>query len=351
MNHPPLTREELIAVIEGKSAARRIPVMLHFWISPELFGARSRAVSDLLDRYPMDVQVIRLNTPSLHADGAPSDDPDYSWTPWCTPPGSGTALDASGPLADWDRFDEMMDSLPSADSPCLLPASPADDGRYRLGVWWFCLFERHWSVRGMTGALMDFYTNPREVHRLYRALTDFYKRLMERAAGSLGLDGIFTSDDLGTQTAPFFSPGIFDEFFAPYYGELIARAHELGMHFWLHSCGNIEPLLGRFVDLGLDVIHPIQKHTMDERQIARDYGADICIWSGFDVQQAIPCGTPDEVRAEGRFIIDTYRRPEGRLMLTAGNAIRQDCPIASLEALFDEWFTYGGRNHQHNFRQ
>jgi len=193
----------------------------------------------------------------------------------------------------------------------------------------------------MAEALMDYYTNPAEVHRLYRALTDFYKRLMARGAGALDIDGIFTSDDLGTQTAPFFSPEIFDEFFAPYYRELIACAHELGMHFWLHCCGNVEPLIGRFVDLGLDVIHPIQKHAMDERRIADKYGRHICIWAGFDVQQIIPHGTPDDVRAEARFMIDTYYRPEGRLMLTAGNAIHDDCPIASLEALFDEWFTYG----------
>jgi len=342
MKYRPLRREELVAVIDGKSAARRVPVMLHFWISPELFGQNRKAVDDLLGRYPMDAEIIELQTPALYADEAPPEDPSYSWTPWSKPPDCEKALDVSGPLGGWDRFDEMMMSFPSPDSHCLFPADiPAGDGRYRLGVWWFCLFERHWSIRGMAQALMDYYTNPAGVHRLYRALTDFYKRLIARAAETLDLDGILTSDDLGTQTGPFFSPGIFDEFFAPYYRELIASAHELGLHFWLHCCGNVEPLIGRFVDLGIDVIHPIQKYTMDERLIAEKYGHDICIWAGFDVQRIIPRGTPRDVRTEARFMIDTYYRPEGRLMLAAGNAIRDDCPVASLEALFDEWFSYG----------
>ena len=49
-------------------------------------------------------------------------------------------------------------------------------------------------------------------------------------------------------------------------------AHARGMHFWLHACGNIEPFIPRLIDLGLDVLHPIQKYTMDEREIARRYG-------------------------------------------------------------------------------
>jgi len=152
---------------------------------------------------------------------------------------------------------------------------------------------------------------------------------------------VFVSDDLGTQTGPFFSPDVFRTFFKPYYKELIDRAHELGMHFWLHACGNIERLLPDLVEIGLDVLHPIQKYAMDERRIADTYGKDLCIWAGFDVQRIIPYGTPEEVRAEVRYLIDTYDRPDGRFLLTAGNAITPDCPVGSLHALLDEAFAYG----------
>ena len=93
--------------------------------------------------------------------------------------------------------------------------------------------------------------------------------------------------------------------------------------------------------MGLNVIHPIQKYTMDEKVIAEKYGSDICIWAGFDVQQVIPWGTPAEVRDEVRFMMDTYYRPEGKFMLTAGNGINQDCPLESLQALYYEAFKYG----------
>jgi len=112
----------------------------------------------------------------------------------------------------------------------------------------------------------------------------------------------------------------------------------------LHSCGNIRPFLPKFVDMGLDVIHPIQKHTMDEAEVARSLGDRVSFYAGFDVQQTIPWGTVEDVRREVRFMIDTYQRPEGRLVFGAGNGINQDCPLESLEALFDEALTYGGKS-------
>ncbi len=336
----PLLRAEVTSAIEGRGAARRVPALFHFWIDRAGPPAWQRPVDAILARYPVDFQVIPITVPDVY--DAPGDEPGYRWMNTDRPAESAMAgLDAQVAIADWVQLDGILADFPDPRSPHLLPANPAPDGRYRLGYWWYCLFERHWSLRGMENALLDYYTAPREVHRLHRALTDFYLKLMERGKLELGLDGIFTSDDLGAQHGPMFSPAVFDEFFRPYYTELVAHAHSLGMHFWLHTCGNIEPFLPAFVEMGLDVLHPVQKYTMDERAIAHRFGRELCIWAGFDVQQIIPWGTPAEVRQEVRFLIDTYQRPEGRLILGAGNAIHEDCPPASLEALLDEAVRYG----------
>ncbi len=340
MRYRPLSAAEVKSVIAGKGAASRVPVLLHFWVHPEAFGERERRVLALLEQYPEDAQTIYLPMPDLYK--APPDAPDFRWLNRDLPPqAQSAALDARVGLPDWGELPEILEHFPRADYPGLLPYNPAPDGRYRLGYWWFCFFERHWSLRGMTNALMDFYTAPEAVHSLYSALCDFYEGVITRAASELHLDGVFTSDDLGTQTGGFFSPAIFREFFEPYYRRLIQRAHSLGLQFWLHMCGDVSEFLPYLVDLGLDVVHPIQKYAMDEVQIARTFGGRITFWAGFDVQQVIPFGTPDEVRAEVRHLVDTYWRPEGRFMLTAGNGVNGDCPLSSLEALFEESFAYG----------
>ena len=336
----PLTRQELVSVIEGKGAARRVPVMMHFWVHPAAFGDREQRVRDLLNNYPMDIQTIGVEMPGMF-DGR-EDDPEYRWVNFDDPgKDANIGIDSHAPIPDWSLLDGILRDFPDKNYPNMTAARVPADGSYRLGIWWFCLFERHWSLRGMENALMDYYTDPDSVHRLFRALTDFYLAVIERMAADWKVDGVFTSDDIGTQTGPFFSLPIFREFFKPYYRELIDKAHSLGMHFWLHTCGNIELFLPDFVDIGMDVIHPVQKYTMDERRIAERFGKDICIWGGFDVQQVIPWGSPEDVRREVRFMIDTYQRPEGRFMLTAGNGVTEDCPIESLEALFDETISYG----------
>lgn len=313
---------------------------VHFWVHPSEFADREQAVLDLLARYPEDVAITSFRIPEVFH--APPDAPDFRWA-HKDPPSDlqTTALDSLIAIEDWSELDEVLAHFPDPHYPGLIGKQQPGDDRYKLAHWWFCLFERHWSLRGMTNALMDYYTDPESVHRLFRTLTDFYLVLIERAKTELDADGILTSDDLGTQTAPFFSLDIFREFFKPYYTELIDKAHSLGMHFWLHACGNIEHFLPDLIEIGLDVIHPIQKHTMEEKKIAAQFGKDLCIWAGFDVQQVIPWGTPDEVRAEVRYMIDTYQRPEGRLIFTAGNGINADCSIESLEALLDEACVYG----------
>jgi len=335
-----LTQMEMKNIIEGKGSASRIPMAFHEWIDPNSFGADTDKCQELLTKYPSDIQKISINMP--HMFDAPADAPSYCWMD--TPPhadyGKGKALDSLIAITDWRQLDGILANFPKADYPGLTKFNLPNDGRYRVGHWWFWLFERLWSFRGMENAMMDFYEESEQVHRLFRALTDFYKGVLTHCKKVMNLDAIWTSDDIGTQNGPFFSPDIFKTFFKPYYKELIVHAHSLDMHFWLHSCGNIAPFIPEFIEIGLDVLHPIQKYTMDEKSIARDFGDKICIWAGFDVQQVIPYGTEEDVRQEVRFMIDTYYRPDGRFVLGAGNGITSDTKIECLEALLEETYNY-----------
>lgn len=333
-----LKKEELRAVIEGRGCGKNVPMLYDLWIYPPVMKEQA-GVEELLCRVPRDAAEIFFNWPDLYQ--APQDDPDYRWAPFDVKKKEGVGLDSEGFLEDWDDSDAFFEKFPSPDYPGLIPDKKPETDRYLLGRWWYCYFERLWSLRGMENALTDFYLYPEKVHQLFRKLTDFYMRAMERGKEELGIDGIFTSDDIGTQKAPFFSLEIFREFFKPYYKELCEKAHELGIHFWLHTCGNIELFLEDFIEIGLDVIHPIQKGTMDEKTIAQKYGDRICLFVGFDVQQTIPFGTPEEVRAEVRHLIDTFARPEGRFMLTMGNGTTPDWKLESLEALYEETVKYG----------
>ena len=333
-----LTRNEMKDVIEGKGSAYRIPCVIHPWLNPGAFGEKADEVRKIAEIVPCDVEILPLRMPDVFA--APAEAPGYRWLPYDNPFGPGVPLDAVSAL-DWDRFDEIEAAFPDANEPLLIPPYPPRGDTYRIAHWFYWLFERFWSLRGMQNTLTDFYDCPEKVHWLFRRLTDFYKTAIRRAKEELDADAIWTSDDIGMQTGPFFSHDIFAEFFLPYYKELIDYTHSLGMHFWMHCCGNILPFIPDLVGIGLDVLHPIQKYTMDEREVAEKFGDKICIWAGFDVQRTIPYGTPDDVRREVDFMIDTYSRPDGRFLFGAGNGITPDTPIESLRALFEELLLHG----------
>ena len=341
-----LTKQEVKNVIDGKRTTERIPNLCSFWIYPDRITDEETKLkwSVWLNKQVYDMDVVNFRLPKINT--VPENwncHEEYCWLPSGTPLTESSGLDSTIWIKDWedtDFIENMYAKFPTPDMPKILSHSKPNSAKYVVFQWFYWLFERHWSLRGMENALTDFLLYPEEVHRFYQKLTDFYIGIMERAKREFDVDAIWTSDDIGTQTGPFFSLEVFRTFFKPYYKQMIDKAHELGMHFWLHTCGNIEMFLEDFIEIGLDVIHPIQKYTMDEAEIAKKYGDRICILAGFDVQQTIPYGTPEDVRKEVRYLIDTFDRPDGRFMITMGNANTEDWKLENLVALYDEIATY-----------
>lgn len=331
-------KEEIKQVIEGRGRLERTPMLYDMWIYPWIYEERREAFETFMDAQIKDVDFIDVVMPDNFK--APDDDPNYKWAPEYVSEKTNVGIDENCVAKEWDVMEDVYASFPTTEYPGLIPPNKLNHEKYIVARWIFCFFERMWSLRGMENSLTDFYEYPEEVHRLFQKLTDYYMRIMERIKEEAGADAIFVTDDIGTQNSPFFSLGIFREFFKPYYKQLIDKAHSLGMHFWLHTCGNIELYLEDFIEIGLDVIHPIQKYTMDYKHIAETYGDRICLLVGFDVQQTIPFGTPEAVRQEVRDLIDTFSREDGRFMLTMGNGSTLDWKLSSLEALYDETSTY-----------
>ncbi len=200
----------------------------------------------------------------------------------------------------------------------------------------------------MENIMLDYYTDPDQVHRLHQALLDQYLGYVRRAARLFQPDGFFTSDDLGHQTGSMISPPTFTEFMFPYYQQLGETLGELNMHFWLHSCGDNTRLMDPLIRAGVDVLHPIQKHCMDEPAIAKEYGDQISFLAGIDVQHVLQEKSPEGVREEVRFLMETFDRPEGGMCIGAGNGIVSGTPLANIEAFLDEALCFGA---EHRRRQ
>jgi len=330
---PALPRDEVVKAVERRCPCR-IPLVMAKWWGEGLHDQYGDRLKEF-DRYPSDVAHI----------GIPKFDVGAMGLSWELP--SHGAADSRVVIDDWAKLDEFIEKLPdpAADEAWEAIGRAGDkaraEDRYILTGWWGLFFESIWGLRGMENLLMDYYLNPEQVHRLQGAVCDLYCRSIRKAAEVLKPDGFMSSDDLGHQTQPMMRAETFDEMIKPYYTRVGSELRQLGIHFWLHSCGNNTDLLPALIEAGVQMFHPVQKHTMDEAAIAREYGERLGFWSGFDVQHMLREGTPDQVRAEVRHLIDTFDRPEGGMVMAAGNGIVAGTPFENIDAFLDESLRYG----------
>ena len=333
-----LTRAHVRAAIEH-TGPPRIPTHLLKWFNSETSEKYGEELQQLCARYPDDLVSVGFTGPDWKT---LSDEREQE---------QDGGIDAHYILRDYDNIEAIAERIPQfakeADYSAAEEAVAANPDRYRLGNSWFCLYERLWTLRGMENVLVDFYEYPDELGLLARAIADFHIEAIHRF-GQMGCDGMCTSDDLGTQNALMMSPKHFREVLKPLFADIIATAHQYKMHFWLHTCGNVTEILDDFIEIGLDVIHPIQHSiypggvsAMDPVATAKRFGGKITFWAGVDVQYLLPLGTPDEVRAGLCELIDIFDGPNGGMMLAAGNAIMPETSLENIEACLDEAYRYG----------
>lgn len=329
----PMPRGEVIKAVERKNPCRIPLVMAKWW--GEGLGEQYGARLNELERFPSDVAII----------GIPKFDVNSMELSWQIKPGE--TPDSNCVIDDWAKLDEFIEKLPDPSNDPGFEKMIEDADRvhaldmYLIVGWWGLFFETPWGLRGMQNLMIDYYTEQENIHRLHGALADLYCKSIQKAGEVLKPDGFWTSDDLGHQTQPMMKPEIFDELLKPYYTQVGNTLRTNNIHFWLHSCGNNTPLLPSLIEAGVQMFHPVQKHTMDEAAVAAEFGDQLGFWAGFDVQHTLQEATPEGVRAEVRNVIDTFDRPEGGMAIAAGNGIVNGTPFENIEAFLDEACVYG----------
>lgn len=334
MSNDILNRTQVHAAIKF-GTPRRVPRAFTLWHNLQTLKKHGDAFRALLETYPDDTVMTGMGVDYW---AAPPDDPTYRFAFGEKVKPDSLPVDACPIISDWSELDQFLAEFPDAKrdnvTANVYAARKAYPDRYILVGWGHYFHQRLAYLRGIQNLLYDFYDAPDRLRVVMDALLKFYRVWAQRAAEA-GADGVWAGDDLGTQRSLFMKPETFRELYAPYYRALAKALHGHGLDFWLHTCGNITELMDDLIARGVDCLHPIQAGTMDDKNIATRYGGRICFWIGMDVQNVIPFGTPNEVRNAVRERIQTFYRPEGGLIVAAGNAILPDTPIENLRAYLD----------------
>jgi uroporphyrinogen decarboxylase len=177
-----------------------------------------------------------------------------------------------------------------------------DAGLAVMASAWGSIFTNTWTYFGsMENCFVRMHEEPETVHAVTRHVTDYYLGINEELYQAAGdkIDSCFIGIDMGSQLDLLISPDFARDFWLPYIREMADQAHSYGHYVTLHSCGAISRIIPDLIDLGVNVLHPIQARAagMSAAELA-PYRGRLVFMGGVDTQELLPNATPQEVSAE-----------------------------------------------------
>ncbi len=346
----PANKEEVSRAIH-RQGAQRCPVRMNR-LTTDVIVRHGDGLADLFCQYPDDVVHVAPYDFSLGYQ--PANRPGrltavealMQEKEWVDEWGIGWKHAADGvganphihPLKDWAQLDEFLDrQIPDPHVAGRLDAAlptlaKLGARKYCAGIVNLTLFERLFSLRAMDQLLEDFYTHEEEVRRLCEALTRYAIGLIQEW-GKTRVSAIFLTDDWGTQNALMISPAMWRKHFKGLYRRIFAEVHRWGKDVVFHSCGNVASIIPDLIEVGVDVMDPLQPGPLNLAEVARLHGGKVAFSGGID-DQRLEDYTPEEVKDMVRRTIDTLGRPYGNAyIVAAANAILPSVPLENLAAM------------------
>ena len=203
------------------------------------------------------------------------------------------------------------------------------------------LFELAWYLRGMETVLEDLVSRKDFAHAYIEKLMSWI-RTAGRKFVELGVDIIWIGDDFGTQNRMLLSPAIFREYFKPRYAELFSEWKSINpqVKIAFHTDGYVVPIIPDLIEIGLDILNPIQPKSMDPAQIKKEFGNHLTLWGTIDIQEVLPFGTPEDVANEVKLRLRTAGKGGGLIIAPAHN-LQPDVPIENILTFYETAKTYG----------
>jgi len=199
------------------------------------------------------------------------------------------------------------------------------------------VWQRPALVRGWEEMFLDMAERPEWVHFLCSKFTEFYLEDYTRAAEATGgrIDLYLLMSDLGTQGGPLISLNMFRQFVAPYLKQMIDCIHGLGGLVLFHSCGTIASFIPDLIELGVDVLDPIQPTgaSMRPERLKVEFGNRISFHGGIDMQHLLPHAAPSQVEAEARRYCEVLGAAGGYILAPA-HYFQPDVPPENILAVY-----------------
>ena len=212
--------------------------------------------------------------------------------------------------------------------------------------WLMFPFERAFGLQGMDKFLMNMAMYPDFAEAMLKKNLEYCMQHMGHFLDAVGdnIDMVKIGDDLGSQDRLMISPRMYRKLLKPIHAELIAFIKsKTKAKIFFHTDGDVFDLIGDFIEIGVDVLNPIQTSAgkmADLEGLKREYGKDLVFCGAVDTQHILPHGTPEEVRQEMKRVIDILGQ-DGGYMVASVHTIMNEVPAENILAMVDATLEFG----------
>jgi uroporphyrinogen decarboxylase len=205
------------------------------------------------------------------------------------------------------------------------------------------MFEMAWHMVGLEKFMIDMSMGEPYVGALLDRVLEFSLGVGVRLV-ELGVDGVWTGDDFGTQAGMMISPNMWRQIFKPRFAELFRelKAANPNVLVMYHSDGAIAPILEDLVEIGMDVFNPVQPNVPghEPEALKARLGDRLSFWGAIDQQHLLPNGTPDEIGRDVRTKIAALG-PGGGYMCSPAHIVQADTSMENVETFIEAVRAHG----------
>jgi uroporphyrinogen decarboxylase len=190
--------------------------------------------------------------------------------------------------------------------------------------------------------LLDMRRNQQLVNYLSDQLTSIHVdnavMLAQAAVDILCLD-----DDIATPSSMIVSPTMWRDFLKPRMKKIVDMAKEAKPDLFVlyQSDGYIEPIISDLIEIGVDVLNPIQPDVMSPDEIKEKYGDKLALWGGVGTQTLWSWGRPKDIEEGVRLRVETLDQNEGYVICPAYDIDVPQVPLGNVAAFVEAAKKFG----------
>lgn len=194
------------------------------------------------------------------------------------------------------------------------------------------IFEASWYLRGLENLLADMLVDEEMAEACLERMCRIKCQMAAKCAEA-GFDVVVFGDDVATQRGMMMSIPLWKKWLKPRLARAIQSAKAVNPEVlcYYHSDGDVTEIIEDLIEIGVDILNPVQPECMDPKGVKEKYGQRINLWGTIGTQTTMPFGTPEEVRAKVREMRQALGR-DGGLVLAPTHVLEPEVPLENIEA-------------------